>query len=162
MITQERLKELFYYHPESGDFIRIVRVAQRTHLGDHAGYLENGYLVFRVDGKKYKAHRLSWLYTHGTFPPDQIDHINGVKTDNRMVNLRPATNAENRRNCGAPAANTSGHKGVCWHKPTGKWYAQIQVGTGVPKYLGIFDDIEEAAATYQAAALKYHGEFAHA
>lgn len=91
--------------------------------------------------------------TTGDWPTDQIDHINGDKGDNRIANLREATNAENNRNTGAGQANTSGFKGVCWDKAKGKWRAQIEID-GRGAHLGYFTTPE---AAYVASAAKHHG-----
>jgi len=157
MITQEKLKEILSYDPASGNFVRLVAPHNSVKVGDVAGTLHpEGYILIKVDGKRYRAHRLAWLYVHGVFPPDQIDHINGVRADNRLSNLRPATNAENQRNRGATANNKSGHKGVRWHPRDRKWLAQIALH-GVQTHLGLFDDINDAIAAYAAGVAKYHG-----
>jgi hypothetical protein len=91
--------------------------------------------------------------------PRQADHQNGITLDNRRANLRPATCFENQRNSRKPSTNTSGYKGVSFHKVTGKWVAQIMV-SGTKIHLGLFSSPELAYAAYCAAALKYHGDFA--
>jgi len=78
MITQAGLKELLNYNPETGDF---AWVKSKKPAGGISSY---GYRRIIIDGKEHKAHRLAWLYTHGVFPEDQIDHINGVRHDNRI------------------------------------------------------------------------------
>ena len=157
MITQEQLKELLHYNPNTGIFVWING---RTN-GKVAGYINlTRYIDIRIDGKAYKAHRLAWLYVHGKFPDNLIDHINGVKDDNRIINLRPATHAQNLHNQKINIKNTSGLKGVYWHNINNKWIAKITVD-GVSKYLGSFMDKHEAHKCYCAAADKYHGEFAN-
>lgn len=89
----------------------------------------------------------------------QVDHINGDSLDNRKINLRLCTNAENLRNRGKQINNTSGYKGVCWSVRKQKWQAQIKVDRKA-KFLGNFETPEDAARAYDAAAKKYHGEFA--
>jgi len=96
---------------------------------------------------------------YGDWPKDCLDHKNMDRTDNRITNLRECSNAENQRNRGKQANNTSGHKGVSWAKNVNKWKSEITVG-GQYKYLGIFDTIEDAAKAYNDAALAYHKEFA--
>lgn len=93
-------------------------------------------------------------------PPDdmQVDHINCNVLDNRRANLRLATHSQNQYN--RPARNASGRKGVTWHKGAQKWMAQIEKNNK-PRYLGLFVDIEDAAAAYNAAAKELFGEFAH-
>lgn len=120
----------------------------------------NGYRRVCFNGKRPLAHRLAWFLYYGEWPTDQIDHINGNKDDNRISNLRLASDFQNMWNRGKPQNNTSGFKGVSWHKQRQKWIALIGVN-GVLKYLGYFEDLEKAAAAYQTAAIKYHGEFAN-
>lgn len=160
MLTQQRLKELFNYDPETGRFIRLVgRSGPGARAGDVAG-CDNGqgYIRIYVDGKGYKAHRLAWLYVYGDLPAE-IDHVNCDRSDNRIGNLRPATRKQNRSNCAAYRNNTSGYKGVsaCGEK----WRAQIQSG-GKKKALGLFRTPEEAHEAYVAAAKEWHGQFARA
>lgn len=164
MLTQTRLKELLHYDPESGSFTRKARSAVRCRgkVGDVLGSINSrGYLTISVDNKKYQAHRLAWLLTHGEFPPDQIDHINGIKTDNRIANLRPATRQENGQNSKKRKDNTSGFKGASFDKQRGKWKAVISVPLLGERSLGYFDTPEAAAAMYAGAARLFHAEFVH-
>ncbi|MFZ2541849.1 MAG: HNH endonuclease [Gallionella sp.] len=159
MLTQTRLKQLLDYNPETGVFTRRVVISNRTKVGDVAGTLNaKGYIIIRVDGKQYLAHRLAWLCAQGEFPPNEIDHINGIKTDNRICNLRAATRSENAMNQNMNARNTSGFKGVSWSKLRQKWYAHCQVN-GKKHYLGCFDTAEKASAIYEQFATIRHGEF---
>ena len=158
MITQSQLKAMIDYNPETGEMYWRERKQGRKFglLGSLDG---KGHLRICINGKQHAAHRLAWLYVHGEWPKDQIDHINCVKTDNRIANLREATNAENMRNVGKQSNNTSGIKGVSWHKHTRKWRATIKVD-GKSKHLGLFDCPELAALVYSEHAEKLHGEFA--
>ncbi len=162
MITQERLKELMDYDPLTGVFVRKTAPGRRVKVGDVAGCDDGyGYLCIWIDGKKYKSHRLAWLYVYGEFPPDSIDHINGVRYDNRIENLRAVTNQENTRNINKSANNTSGYLGVRWYKRDKKWAAQIKNKTGsVSKHihLGYFNNIEDAIEARKQGELKYWGE----
>lgn len=107
-----------------------------------------------VDGCFYSAHRIAWTLYYGEWPANQIDHINGVRTDNRVENLRVVTNQENQRNKAIPKSNTSGVMGVSWCKRDKKWRAEIRID-GRSKHLGYFNTLEEAAEVRKAASEKY-------
>ena len=145
--TQQRLKELFYYNPETGGFTRLISVkGVKCKEGDTTSQKVNssGYLRIMVDGVRYQAHRLAWIYVHGDIPNQMhIDHINRDRADNRICNLRLATNQQNRQNSKANLNNTSGKKGVYWHKRDACWYVAIGVA-GKLKHLGYFKDRETA------------------
>ncbi|MGE1723358.1 HNH endonuclease signature motif containing protein [Enterobacter hormaechei] len=95
MITQARLKECLDYDPLTGSFTWIKSTAYCIKPGMPADSLTcNGYIGIKLDGKNYLAHRLAWLYMFGEFPPGHLDHINCVRTDNRIANLRPATHTK--------------------------------------------------------------------
>jgi hypothetical protein len=158
-LTQERLREALSYDPETGDFHWIRPSATNVFPGDLAGNRSHGYWVIRVDIHQYAAHRLAWLYVHGRWPAAFIDHINGDPGDNRLANLREATNAQNTRNSGRRSNNTSGYKGVTWNRAARKWAAQIRDGKRY-LHLGTYTDPAEAHAAYCRAAAELHGEFA--
>ena len=109
-----------------------------------------GYVQIMIDYKNYTAHRLAWLYVHGRWPYEQIDHINRIKNDNRIVNLREATNSENQINIQTRSHNTSGVTGVMRDSKSNKWVAQI-IRDKKRHYLGRYDLVHEAA---QAVAKK--------
>lgn len=156
-ITQERLKELLCYCPETGVFTWLKTSSTRVKPGMVAGSVLRGYVRIDIGGKRYPAHRLAWMYVYGRFPDTQIDHINGIKGDNRIANLRPATNAENQQNVGLKRNNTSGIIGVHMD-PRGRkkqWVASIKVN-GRTKTLGYFSSAEEAIAARQSAEKQYH------
>jgi len=159
MLTQKRLKHLLDYDPVTGVFVWKVRASNSVSVGAVAGCMDTGkYCVIVVDKTLYKAHRLVWLYMTGKMPCGQVDHINGVRNDNRLVNLREASHGENQRNALKRADNTSGYKGVSWHTASGKWRADIKVdGTG--SYLGLFARVEDAAAAYAKASARLHKDF---
>lgn len=155
MITQATLKELLNYNPETGAFT-WRKVGKHIQEGRLAGTLNSqGYSKIHVQRKEYKAHRLAWLYTYGTFPENQIDHINGVRDDNRIDNLRAVTNAENHRNRKLRCTNTSGVSGVSWFRPNKAWGAYIS-DDGKRIFLGLFADLFSAVAARKSAERKYN------
>lgn len=153
MLTQSRLKELMSYDPNTGEFSRKISRGGAK-VGDVSGTNNDGYMQLRVDGKSYKAHRLAWLYVMGRWPDKDIDHINGVRCDNRIVNLREATRAENKQNTRlAHADSRSGLLGVVRHRS--QWQARIGVN-GKKLHLGSFETAEAAHAAYLAAKAEVH------
>jgi hypothetical protein len=164
VLTQERLKELLSYDPETGLFRWIKKPAPRANrvkIGAIAGCKEKahgGYILIGIDGVLYGAHRLAWLYVHG-YLPDEVDHESGKPWENWLENLRECTHSQNLKNVKKPSHNTSGFKGVHLHAETGKWRARICVEQ---KYisLGLHATKEQAHAAYREGAVRYHGEFA--
>jgi hypothetical protein len=156
MLTQERLKELLQYNPDSGIFVRISGRAKGNITG--APHSE-GYVRIKIEGKLYFSHRLAWLYVHGSFPHNVIDHINGIRDDNSISNLRDVTQNQNLMNQKLKSNNKSGLKGVSWVKDRRKWRAQIQHNSLVT-CLGDFNNKKDAHAAYKKAADMHFGEFA--
>ena len=156
-ITQELLKENLSYNQESGFFIRIKKTANSVNIGDIAGTLHSdGYIYISVIGKKIPAHRLAWLYVYGSFPNNEIDHINGIKNDNSLINLREATRLENMQNQRkAHKDNPTGLLGVSFNKKLMKFTAQIHIN-GKQKKLGVFDTKESAYLSYLEAKNNIH------
>jgi hypothetical protein len=158
ILTAERLKELVTYDPETGEF--GWKVTQRNARAGKFGCVNGkGYRCARVDGRQHFVHRLAWLYTHGKWPTEQIDHINGIKDDNRLINLRECTAGENQRNTGRQKNNTSGFKGVGWNRQGSNWTSVIKVNHR-RIFLGVFSTAEQAYAAYCEAAIKHFGKFA--
>ena len=157
MLTQQKLKELFYYDPETGSFINLTQRNSSTKIGAIAGSkYSNGYIYIQLDNKKYRAHRLAWLYTFGELPEKALDHKNEIKDDNRICNLRVATTQENKQNISKPSiANSSGFRGVSWEKKRQKWHAQIKLN-GKTKHLGRFNTAEQAYNAYLKAKKELH------
>jgi hypothetical protein len=156
ILTQERLKELLSYDPETGVFVWVVKPSKRTKIGSVAGSFRlDGYRQIQIDGAQFRAHRLAWFYMTREFPPDEIDHINRDRADNRFVNLRAVTGSENQHNSGKPKDNTSGYRGVSYDKRDKKWRASIRLNN-VLKNLGYFPTPEEANVAYLAAQRIYH------
>lgn len=155
-LTAERLRELLDYDPATGVFTWRKNLCNSVGAGDLAGTTHRtGYRVIQVAKRLYLAHRLAWLYMHGHWPKSLLDHINRVKTDNRIVNLREVSQSENRQNCLKLRSNTSGYKGVTKSQVKGRWQAQITVN-GRGKYLGLFDTPELAHEAYVKAAAILH------
>lgn len=164
MLTAEEVRSLLDYDPVTGEFTwkwRNDYLPQwnARYAGRRAGSLtRDGYCSIRLGGHHHKAHRLAWLHFYGELPSAQIDHINGERSDNRIANLRLATQIQNSANAGIRRANKSGFKGVSWDRGRRKFRAQIRNGI-TNTHLGRFDTPEEAHAAYVAAALKMHGDF---
>lgn len=119
----------------------------------------NGYVLVSIGGEERQAHRVAWAIVHGEWPVEDIDHINRIKWDNRLTNLRQATKSENAANV-PPCGSTSKFKGVSWHKKAGKWRAQIKV-RGKKIHLGTFLCEPDAARAYDLAAARHFGSFAY-
>jgi hypothetical protein len=118
----------------------------------------NGYVYINIDGRPQLAHRLAWLYVNGEWPPDQVDHIDRVRSNNRIANLRSASTSDNACNGVLRFSNTSGYRGVSWSKEKKKWVARI-VKDRKQHVLGYFTSKETAFDRYRAAARNLHGEF---
>lgn len=129
-LTQKRLKEVLHYNSRTGRFTWKINRQGNVKVDDVAGSLANtDRIVIRIDGKAYKAHRLAWLYVYGKWPDKNIDHINGIPSDNRIANLRDVTQAGNMQNLTkAHRDNKTGLLGVTLVKSTGKYKAVIVVG----------------------------------
>ncbi len=155
--TAEWLRENMVYVPETGTFMWKVRGPGKT-VGKVLGKVNSlGYSQIKVQGVIYYAHRLAWFYTNGEWPKHQVDHIDGDKMNNAIVNLRDCTAAQNsaRRKVSAKIAPA---RGVFPHGAG--FVARIHHG-GVRHYLGYFSTLEAAKAAYAAKATEIHGEFAH-
>lgn len=149
-ITQESLKESLAYNPLCGTFFwrktrgKVLCTSEAGHVNHY------GYVVIGFCGSVHKAHRLAYLYMTGDFPPDQIDHINGDRADNRWCNLRPANSTENMQNKRRYRNNTSGVTGVNWHRSRQKWQSTIRLH-GTLTHLGRYDDWFEAVCARKSA-----------
>jgi len=127
-------------------------------LGSIAGHIrKDGYLHIKIDGKSYLAHRLAWLYVHGVWPTEDIDHRFHNTLDNRIGELRDVSNHENMQNRIKANNNniSTGLLGATFHKATGKYSAEITFD-GKRKYLGLFASAEEAHAAYLSAKRIHH------
>ena len=157
-ITAEELRSILHYDPLTGVFTRI-RSAHPNRVGAVVGSASHGYIRIRLLGKCYPAHRLAWLYVYGTWPKNQIDHINRNRSDNRIANLRDVTNQQNMCNAGDYSTNTSGRKGVYWDKRDSRWRACI-TDNGRYLSLGYFSTQAEAVAARVAAEKLYWRQLA--
>ena len=147
LLTQDKLKSLLTYNVETGWF-RWIRRCGSKRAGSLAGSLHSqGYINISIGKRLYKAHRLAWLYVYGTMPDGEIDHINWVKNDNRICNLRLVTHGQNMQN------TRRQDKGVTFSK--GYWRARISLNKQ-QIFLGRFKDKADAIAARKAAELKYH------
>lgn len=157
MTFQNELKRQYNYDKDTGVFTRLIAKSNRVKVGDVVGYKHpKGYLIIELNGKTYLSHRLAWLYVYGNFPENQIDHINGNKSDNRIENLREATNAENHQNFNRPKSNSkSGIIGVYFDSKRNKWYSHITTN-GKLKHLGYFQDKYLAEKAYVDAKRQLH------
>lgn len=150
---------LFWLHRDVGWFepgpkfsaARIAAVWNGHYAGRQALTAPSrGYRVGSIFDVPYFAHRVLWGMYTGAWPKDQLDHINGIRSDNRICNLRQVSNAENSRNVAMRRNNTSSVVGVGWHELTGKWRASITL-EGRMRHLGLFADFDMACAARKAA-----------
>ena len=149
-LTKEFLESRLDYGSETGRFYwKISKGGKKA--GDIAGSVnDQGYVLIRVLGEIYRAHRLAWIIMTGEIPDGEIDHIDGDRSNNRWDNLRLVDRKQNKQNLGKPVNNKSGHIGVMWYKAGQKWHAQITIN-GKTKHLGYFERIEDAIAARKEA-----------
>lgn len=157
MIEHSQLLKLVDYDPLTGVFTRKVTTSPQAIAGQVAGNLTRGYIELSVNGQVYRGHPLAWFYVHGEWPSGRLDHKDLNKANNAISNLRLATSSQNGGNCRARKTNTSGFKGVVTH---GKRFKSAVMVDRKRIHLGVFNTPEEAAEAYDAAAVKYFGEFA--
>ena len=155
-LNKEILHELFNYC--DGVLYWKIRPNNRIKEGSKAGAADNtGYIKIGIGGKVFCAHRLIYLMFYG-WMPEEVDHKDLIRSNNRIENLRDATSAQNKRNAPVRNDNTSGIKGVSWLKSSSKW--RVQVRHGKQCFSANFDDIELAELVAIEARNKFHGEFA--
>lgn len=160
MITQAQLKSILDYDQDTGLFTWKKKLSNRTEIGNLAGYYKDfKYTQICIEGTLYYAHRLVWLYMYG-YMPKYVDHINKNKSDNRLCNLREATNQQNAFNSKKPSNNTSGIKGVMWNKYAKKWHVQLCFNKK-KKHIGYYADFFEACCISIKTRNLMHGEFAN-
>lgn len=157
-MTQEEMHSLFEY--KNGGLYWKKRLSNRVKVGDRVGSLRrDGYRYVNVNNKTYLEHRIVYQMFSGEHP-QEVDHINGVRTDNRFENLRSVTRNQNRQNSRLRRDNTSGVKNVSRETRTQKWQVQLGVD-GRIMHFGYFEDLELAALVAYEAREKYHGKFAN-
>jgi hypothetical protein len=155
-ISQEYLKSILNYNPDTGIFTWKINKSIGTKSNDIAGAInDKGYVKISINSKGHSAHRLAWLYMNGVYPPNQIDHINKVRSDNRFKNLRLATNKQNQENTSIRKDNSSGTTGINWRKDLEKWQVRIQ-SHGKRITVGIYSGLELAIEAREKAEEKYY------
>jgi len=158
VITQNRLKEMLSYSEDTGLFTWLVSRQGNVKAGDIAGSQNvDGSVSIGVDGHSYRAHRLVWLYKYGLWPLIELDHINRIPRDNRLLNLREATSAQNSMNTSVHRDNVTGFKGVTRNRD--RFQARI-MHNGKMLRLGTYDSAEEAYGVYLKKATELFGDFA--
>ena len=159
-LTAARLKELLAYDPETGIFTKRSVRCGPGRVGDEVGVVRpDGYIGIGVDGRRYLAHRLAWLYVNGEWPAQLIDHKDCLRSNNRITNLREATQSQNLANRGAPKSNKSGEKGICWDAQRQRWSVRVCFQRK-NLYVGRFVELADAVAARDAEAARRFGEFA--
>lgn len=157
-LTRDDITSLIDYDPLTGAFKWKVNYSMASKNNGVAGTIDyQGYRRIIIWGRGYRAHHIAWLIAKGKWPDEQIDHINGEKSDNRIENLREATNTENNRNKGLRKDNKSGFKGVS--RCGGKWKAELKHENN-RIYLGLYRTPEEAHVAYAEKAKELRGDFA--
>lgn len=160
MLTQQRLKELYHYSPETGEFTYKLVARGRRPPGTKAGKRnQGGFIQISCDGRRYCAHVLAWFYMTGEWCPGDVDHRDLDRGNTRFENLRPATRSQNQANIRCHADSRTGLKGVT-RLPSGKYKAKI-TKDGEHIYLGVHETAELAHEAYMAAARRLYGEFAN-
>lgn len=173
-LTFAEISKLLKYDPETGKLFWLPRTADMFHAsafragiparlkcwnarfaGKEASSLfPTGYKVLSIYGKRYSAHRIVWLMHYGTWPSSNLDHINGIRIDNLISNLREVSCAENSKNHRPHKTNTSGVMGVVWHKRDKRWQAGIMV-SGKTIHLGQFAEKDDAISARKQAEKDY-------
>ncbi|HDN1095979.1 TPA: HNH endonuclease [Escherichia coli] len=153
------IKDFLSYDPDTGIFKWVKHRCQTAKPGDVVTYKDRkGYILLGWSRVYYRAHRLAWWWVYGEMPTKQIDHINGIRDDNRICNLRLADEFQQNHNRKTPVTNTSGVKGVNWSKPHNAWCARVAF-KGTRYQIGYFQNLNEAEESLREFRVKLHGEF---
>lgn len=167
-LTQQHLKEILHYDPETGIFTwlnrrrelfdtdKVFKIWNTNYARKIAGSINSvsGYRLINISGIRHRAHRLAFLYVTGGFPENHVDHENHDRDDNRWINLKDVTQQENNKNSLRPKDNTSGFSGVHWFKAGNKWQTYINLNRK-RVHLGYFADLDEAIMARKEAEIKY-------
>lgn len=157
-ININELKRCVNYNPDNGLFTNLINRG-KSKKGKIIGHINlRGYVQIRLNMKMYWAHRLAWFYTYEVWPTNLIDHINNIKSDNRILNLREATMSQNKMAQGITKGNKSGYKGVFFMKNTGKWKATCTINNK-SNYIGTYDTPKEAFDAYNNFISLAHGKY---
>jgi hypothetical protein len=153
-LSIEYLNRILRVDPETGILYWKIKRSNRK-AGSIAGRSSpRGYVNISIDGPTYRAHRIVFALHYGRWPIGEIDHLNRIKSDNRIENLAECTRAENGQNRGMLSSNTSGYRGVSWDKHHRKWRAAIS-RNGKSRIIGNFDSAQEAGEAYLKAAQEF-------
>jgi len=154
ILSKEYVLSQLFYDRERGEFRWVVpkRGIKPFSIAGHTN--DQGYSIICLDSKKHRAHRLVWLCETGEFPQEEIDHIDGDRSNNHISNLRTVSRAENKRNIGKPINNKSGYQNVLWYPPLNKWHVQISKN-GKRIHIGYYFTLNEAVDARDAALAKY-------
>jgi hypothetical protein len=157
ILTQNQVRNLFEYR--DGELFWKVFTSPSAPIGSKVGHLaSDGYIQTHIKRKFYRNHRIIFLYHHG-YLPQYIDHIDGNRSNNQIENLREATKHQNGCNTKINKNNTSGVKGVSWHKKTKKWYVRVSIHRKSIS-IGYYDSLEDAKIAMIEARNKHHGKYA--
>jgi hypothetical protein len=156
MLTQEILKSVLCYAPETGEFNWINSPRRNVKSGAKAGSIDKkGYVRILYKQKLYLAHRLAWMYVHGKWPEQDIDHINRNPTDNRICNLRDVSRKHNMENKKIYKTNKSGFSGITWHSRDKKW--NVRIGHNNQRIsLGYFENLDDAVDARKKAEMQIY------
>jgi len=153
-----KLRHIVSYDPNTGILTRLQKQANNAHPGPITCTNADGYIQVTINGKFFYGHRLAWVLHYGIAPAGTIDHINGIKTDNRIENLRCVSASQNCQNARRRSDNKSGHKNVSWSKQKHKWVVKVCVA-GHVRHGGYFDTVSDAANSAALLRSALHGEF---
>lgn len=145
-LTAERLKEVLRYDAETGHFYCLIGRGSNAKIGMRAGSIYDGYIRIKIDKVLYRAHRLAWLYVTGKWPLYEVDHIDGIRSNNQWANLRDATKSQNLQN--QKKACKSSQTGILGVSKNGSGFSAYIRVDGKQRYLGTFKTPEQAQEIY--------------